>query len=130
MDAQSSALPSTFEAALRRGRPQQVRLQMSAGLDGPQSPDWEMSIARCCPDCACTRSLVFGPMAGAAAPTPSHLLPTTTSPAAGGHVAAKRLGQGLTPAGLFLLIPALYGLGIALADIFLHTLGERTHGTG
>jgi len=60
LDAQSGRLPEEFQAALRRGEPKQLRIQVSASLDRPQSPDWEASIASCCPDCACSRSLVFG----------------------------------------------------------------------
>jgi class 3 adenylate cyclase/tetratricopeptide (TPR) repeat protein len=60
LSAQSKQLPDEFLAALRRGSPKLLRLQMSASLDGLQSPEWEASIAMCCPDCACSRSLVFG----------------------------------------------------------------------
>lgn len=73
--AQSSLLPDEFQAALRRGAPQQLRLQMSASLDGPRSPDWEVSIANCCPDCACSRSLVFGQVPSGVAQLPHTLLP-------------------------------------------------------
>lgn len=59
LDVSGVALPADFQAALRRAAPRQLRLQLSAALDNADVADWEAYIAELCPDCACTRSLVF-----------------------------------------------------------------------